>query len=336
MRRALIGLLLLAGTVPFLPAQPVAEQPGAAKLLIAFASTRERRAPPYPMVYFYEHDGVASGKLLGSIPSITKGENSVRSDSHPSLSADGRYCAFAAQLGIQDGGRIEVWDRQEKKLLASPPGLNDLPSAHQIGPSLAGNGAQVAFTAWGRGGRWDVFLYDLSGRKFLDLPGLNTPKYDERMPALNGDGRFLAYASNAPGGAGGTDVSLYDLREKKIVPLPGLNSKHLDMEPSLSADGRLIAFTSERPEGSGGRDIYLYDRSEGKLLPLPGLNSAAHEHSPSLSPDGRYLVFVSERLGGAGERDIYLYDRQAQKLLPTPGLNSKEDDFDPCVIVLPP
>ena len=30
------------------------------------------------------------------------------------------------------------------------------------------------------------------------------------------------------------------------------------------------------------------------------------------------------------------YDRETQKLLPTPGLNSRDDDFDPCVIVLPP
>jgi len=44
---------------------------------------------------------------------------------------------------------------------------------------------------------------------------------------------------------------------------------------------------------------------------------------------------VSERLGGSGERDVYLYDRVAQKVLPTPGLNSKDDDYDPCVIVMP-
>jgi Tol biopolymer transport system component len=71
------------------------------------------------------------------------------------------------------------------------------------------------------------------------------------------------------------------------------------------------------------------------MLPLPGLNSAANEQTPCLSPDGRFLVFVSERISGEGERDVYLYDRQAQKLLPTPGINSKQEDFDPCVIVLP-
>jgi len=47
------------------------------------------------------------------------------------------------------------------------------------------------------------------------------------------------------------------------------------------------------------------------------------------------VAFVSERLDGAGEKDVYLYDRQKQTLVPLPGLNSKDDDFDPCVVVLP-
>jgi len=71
------------------------------KLLLAFSSVRERRAPPYPKVYFYEHDGVGAGQLLGSIDSITNGTNFTRSDMHPSLSHDGRFCAFSAQYGVE-------------------------------------------------------------------------------------------------------------------------------------------------------------------------------------------------------------------------------------------
>src|SRR5436309_13838122 len=82
-----------------------AQAPGT-KLLLAFASTRERRDPPYPKIYFYEHDGVASGKLLGSVESVTGGTNKTRADMHPSLSLDGRLCAFSAQLGVLDGARI--------------------------------------------------------------------------------------------------------------------------------------------------------------------------------------------------------------------------------------
>ncbi len=325
--RCLLASLLIAAVC----GAPLSAAP---KLLLAFASTRQYRDPPYPKIYFYEHDGVGHGRLLGSIPSISGGVNKSRADMHPSLSRDGRFCAFSAQFGIQDGGRIHIWDRTENRLL-DLPSIQETPLVHQMGPSLSADGKLVAYSAWARPGRsprWGVFLYDVTAKKTLDLPGLNRPRSDQRMPAFSRDGRLLAFASNAPGGVGATDVHLYDLTAHKVLALPEMNSKGLDLQPALSGDGRLIAFSADRPGGAGGRDIYLYDRSARRFLPLPGLNSVAAEQSPSLTADGRYLAFVSERLGGSGERDIYLYDRQQQKLLPTPGLNSREDDFDPCLI----
>ena len=333
MFRILFSLVLLAVGLGLLSAQPV-QEPAKAKILMAFASVKERRDPPYPKIYFYEHDGVANGKLLGSIDTISKGVNNSRADMHPSLTRDGRYCAFSAQLGILDGARIQIWDRQEKKFL-DLPNIQENPKVHQMGPSFSADGKMLAFSAWARPGagpRWGVFLYDVAGKKIIDLPKLNRENFDQRMPALSADGKFLAFASNAPGGVGATDVYLYDIAAKKVIAIPEMNSKNLDIQPSLSGDGRLVAFSSDRPGGVGGRDIYLYDRLAKKFLPLPGLNSIAAEQSPCLSPDGRYLAFVSERLSGAGERDIYLYDCQTQKLVPTPGLNSKEDDFDPFIL----
>jgi Tol biopolymer transport system component len=299
----------------------------AEKLLIAFASFRERRL--HPKVYFYEHDGKSRGKVVGSIDPVNQ-----RSDYRPSLRHDGRLCAFASELENQ-AGRISLWDRKEKKLV-DLPALNDSPNA-QLSPALSADGKLLTFCAWNRpgaGSRWSVLLYDVSAKKLADLPGLNRPGVDNRMPTISGDGRWLAFASNAKGGRGRTDVYLYDRKARKVVKVPGLNSAHMDVEPSLSHDGRLVAFVSDRPGGKGGRDVYLFDRAAGKLVALPGLNSAAHEQSPCLSPDGSFLVFVSERVGGAGERDVYLYDVRAKKLLPTPGLNSKQEDFDPCVVVL--
>lgn len=336
MHRSLLSLCVLLAGVEFAAAQPAVES-SASKLLFAFSSVRERRAPPYPKVYFYEHDGVSTGKLLGSIDSITMGTNFTRADMHPSLSSDGRFCAFSAQYGVTDGGRIEIWDRVEKKLVPFPA-INDFPNVHQMTPSLSGNGSLVTFSAYARPGgspRWGLFLYDLTTKKFLDFPKPTNPAADERMPAISSDGRFIAFASNARGGVGLTDILLCDVSAKTVDALPEMNSKTLDLQPSLSGDGRLLAFSSDRPGGAGGRDLLLFDRLERAFLPLPGLNSIAPEQSPALSADGRFLAFVSERLDGSGERDVYLYDRQTQKLLPTPDLNSKEDDFDPCLIVRP-
>jgi Tol biopolymer transport system component len=328
MKRLLCLAVALLAAAALLPAQG----PPPARLLLAFASYRER--PKHPNIFFYEHDGISTGKIVGSV-GTPRGVASA--EAHPRLSADGRFCAFTFELENQTG-RIHYWDIKEKKLVELPK-LNDSPNA-QMAPSLSADGNLLAFTAWNRPGApgqgWHVFLYDRPAKKLLDLPGLNSQASDDRMPALSADGRFLAFASSRKGGAGLTDLYLYSRQEGKLLDVPGLNSERLDAEPSLSADGNLIAFTSDRPGGKGGRDVYLFDRAAGKLLDLPGLNSASHDDAPALSPDGRFLAFVSERFGGAGERDIYLYDRQAQKLLPTPGLNSKTEDFDPYVIVLRP
>jgi Tol biopolymer transport system component len=302
----------------------------AAKLLITFGSYRDR--PKHPNIFFYEHDGISSGKIVGKVGTE---RNNATAEGHPSLSRDGRFCAFTFELE-NNTGRISFWDRKEQKLIEHPA-LNNSPNA-QMGPSLSGDGNFIAFSGWARPGAgqgWHVFLYDRAAGKTVELPGLNSPSAEDRLPALSGDGRWLAFTSNRKGGVGQTDIYLYDRKQSKLLSLPRMNSKHMDAEPSLSADGNLIAFASDRPGGRGGRDIYLFDRAADKFLPLPGLNTAAHEYSPSLSPDGRFIAFVSERLGGEGERDIYLYDRQAQTLLPTPGLNSKTEDFDPCVIVRP-
>lgn len=311
--------------VLFVAATPLVAQE--AKLLIAFASYRDR--PKYPDIFFYEHDGVAKGKLAGSV----QVPRSANASGHPSLSLDGRYCAFTHEIENKTS-RIYCWDRTDQKLIDLPV-INDPPPA-QLGPSFSGDGAFIAFSAWNRPGGpgpgWHVFLYDKKAGKLADLPGLNGQTTDDRHPAISADGRFVAFTSNRKGGPGLTSVYLYDRKDSKLVDVSSFASKYTDLTPTLSADGNLIAFSSERPGGQGGRDIYLFDRGAGKLVDLPGLNSEAHEVSPALSPDGRYLMFVSERIDGEGDRDIYLYDRVSKKLLPTPGLNSAAEDFEPCII----
>ena len=160
MSRYLPGLFLIIGCISLVSAQPVPVPSGPAKLLIAFASVRERRDPPYPRIYFYEHDGVANGKLLGFVEAPGMGVNKTRSDMHPALTRDGRFCAFSAQFGVTDGARIDIWDRQEKKYLTLPE-IHGLPKVHEMSPSFSGDGKLFTFTAWawpGGSTRWSVLL----------------------------------------------------------------------------------------------------------------------------------------------------------------------------------
>src|SRR5208283_1267687 len=131
MNRLLIFLFVTLSILgAFLPAQ----EPAQPKLLIAFASYRER--PKHPNIFFYEHDGVSSIATPRAVASA---------DSHPSLSHDGRFCAFTFELE-NNTGRIHFWDMKENKLIDLPV-VNTSPNA-QMSPSLSGDGKLLAFAAW--------------------------------------------------------------------------------------------------------------------------------------------------------------------------------------------
>jgi Tol biopolymer transport system component len=182
----------------------------------------------------------------------------------------------------------------------------------------------------------------------VPLAGVNT-EYEEQMPAISGDGRWIAFVTNRPLEPGGFNspsrLLLYDREKQLLVPTPGLTPGHCrDKEPSFSSDGRYLAFASDRPgpdDEHGAGDIYLYDLREQKLVPLPGLNSAGHDCQPSISRGGRFIVFTSERfpseqVHAPGQRDIFLYDRRAAALLPTPDINTPGEEFEPSIAVLDP
>jgi Tol biopolymer transport system component len=307
-------------------------------LLIAFASYRYRGDAAD--IYFYRHDGESKGELLGPMPSESPRR---RSDHRPSLSSDGRLCAFTAQYRETVPSELRLWDRKEQKLLPLP-GSN--PTGADAQPTLSGDGRWLAFSGWhrpGSAGGYDIYLYDLERRETVPLPGLNS-EFDDQMPCLSGDGQWLAFGSTRPARAGDspstTRILLYDRQSRELVPLPGLAARgYRDTEPSLSRDGRYLAFASDRPgpaDDHGAGDIYLYDRAEQKLVALPGLNAAAHDCQPCISPGGRFLIFTSERLDGMGQRDLYLYDRKRGVLLPTPGLNHLSEEFEPALVSLDP
>src|SRR5262249_52785857 len=159
------------------------------KLLIAFSSYRDR--PRHPNIYLYEHDGTGTGKIIGTVGG-TVNRSAADSYSHPSLTADGRYCAYTYEKE-NETGRILLWDIKEQKQVDLPT-INDNPNA-QMGAAISGDGKLIAFAGWNRpkapSARWHVFLYDVSGKKIIDLPDLNVQNFDQRMPSLSGDGRFL-------------------------------------------------------------------------------------------------------------------------------------------------
>jgi hypothetical protein len=152
-------------------------------------------------------------------------------DRMPSLSADGRYLAFASSrpgAGLSD---ICLYDRTAKALVPLP-GLNGPTS--EIEPSISGDGRLIAFvsTRPDGAGQRDIYLYDRAKAARAPLAGLNSVA-PEQAPALTADGRYLAFVSERLGGSGHRDIHLYDVQRQRPVPLPGLNSPRDDVDPAI-------------------------------------------------------------------------------------------------------
>ena len=266
-------------------------------------------------IYLYD----ASTSSLVSLPNLNTDAREVS----PSITPDGRFIAFQRTVfGLED---VFLYDRSTSSLV-DLPGLNS--ASDDANPSITPDGRFIAFATTRGGDAFpeDVLLYDRSTSSLVPLPGLNTngpTGFNEGVPRISADGRFISFRSNRSGGV--DHIFLYDRSTSSLVPLPGLNSPTFaDDIPSMSADGRFIAFQSDR---SGTLTIYLYDRTKSALVPLPGLGSPAS--TPSISPDGRFIAFVSPCNGLA---DVFVYDRTTSSLVGLPGLNqSGTNDHYPSI-----
>lgn len=125
-------------------------------------------------------------------------------------------------------------------------------------------------------------------------------RYQERQPALSGDGRWVAYITDR---GGTSELVLFDLQGNRFVPLPGLNRRDQAIEsPSLSRSGRYIVYLAQ---DRGRLEVHLYDRATNRPRRLTQ-GYRGWFRNPSISPDGRYITVETAR---RGQWDIEVFDR---------------------------
>jgi len=251
----------------------------------------------------------------------------------PAISDDGRYIAFqsgATNLVIGDTNNTDdifVHDRQT--------GATTRISIRSDGAQVNGGSSSPAISADGRfvafysdasslvdgdtNGCGDIFVHDRqtgqTTRVSVDSIGNEQnapPEYDYAVVSISGDGRYVAFYSDATNLVSGdtnneTDIFVHDRQTgqttRASVATDGSEANAGSGEPSLSGDGRYVTFYSGATNlvagyMNGKGDVFVRDMQSG-ITTLVSVNSMGEQadggsFSPDISGDGRYVIFLSK------------------------------------------
>lgn len=247
---------------------------------------------------------------------LTAAGTSVSFDYFPTVSADGRFIGFRSKsdqlvAGMPAGEQVNVFLFDQAtggmELASHRHGQASVPgNAEAVEPAISADGRYLAFASGAQNliagqtdATWflDVFLYDrASGENRLVSHRANAPTAgglrSSSSPRISGDGRFVAFASEAddliPGQVSspfvqGPDIFLFDratgvtelASRSRLSPLAKAN-RASSPSTSLSLDGSTVSFqslASDLVEGDFNQqdDIFLFRRSpsQGRFFTLP-------------------------------------------------------------------
>ena len=177
--------------------------------------------------------------------------------------------------------------------------------------------------------QWDVFLHDRESGTTTRVslgPGGTQLSVPSDQPAINADGRIVAFQTGSP--LGTTQVFVYDRQSAEVTPISvgpsGTSGNAASAHPAVSADGRWVAFTSRASnllagDTNSADDVFLFDRQNGGMTrvsvgPDGDQGNSYSSGAVSLSADGRWIAFTSAAsnlvpFDTNGHEDVFVHDR---------------------------
>ena len=295
------------------------------------------------------------------------GSESDGESEYPSISADGRYVAFASNASTlvsndtNGAADIFVRDRQtgqtELVSIASDGSQgNDL----SLRPAISADGRYVAFASYANtlvtndtNAVTDIFVRDrqTGQTERVSLAGDGSQANNwSFVPAISADGRYVTFYSWADNLVGGDtnaveDVFLRDrqtgITERISVASDGSQGNLESRSSAISEDGRYVAFSSGANnlvsgDENGSYDIFLRDRQAGTTVRLSvdpeGNNGNAGSHNPKITADGSQVAFHSganNLVSGDtnGYIDIFVYTEQGGTPTPTERISVSSEEL---------
>jgi len=207
------------------------------------------------------------------------GMNTSTPETEPIFTGDGLKLAYTQGSTAR---RIRLYNGQAKQLIPLP-GLDTTGvvwSDEQPGPNQ--DGSLIAFVST-RNGNPDVFVYNRTQQRVLDLPVLRSGS-DDIEPVMSPDGRLVVFSSNRGGGpGGGYDLYMYDFMDSTLRALPAVvNTVSDERHPAISANTNVIVFQSNRTDGLGKWDVWNFERSSNRVGQGAGYSSSADDVDPGV------------------------------------------------------
>ncbi len=285
----------------------------------------------------------ASGAAEGDTTLVSvdsSGDQAMGANHHSSISADGRFVAFASEgtsFAVTEEPGVFVHDRQT--------GTSELVSVDSSGNPLNGGCCSSSYPSISSDGRFVAFvsgsnvfvrdrLTDTTGLVSISSSGNQANRLGFRHgPSISSDGRFVAFGAHATNLVTNDtntdgDIFVHDRQtgttKRVSVDSSGDQANGTSSAPSISADGRFVAFISRAtdlvPNDTNDRqDVFVRDRQMGTTwrVSVGSSGNQANHRSvhPSISSGGRFVAFVSGASNLVAndtndEFDIFVRDRQ--------------------------
>jgi len=272
----------------------------------------------------------------------------------PSISADGRFVAFASRartlVSNDDNKACDIFlrDRQlgtTTRISATASG--GWPNGDSWAPAISADGRFIAFHSFASNivtGDTnlvaDVFVHDrqTGSTSRVSLGPAGAQGNDQSLnPSISADGRFVAFHANASNLVSGDnnaswDIFRHDRQTGQTIRVSttatGGEANGDSGAPAISADGRYVAFASRAgnllaEDPNLDMDIFVKDCLTGEILLVSsapaGVPSNGDAGAPAISPDARWIVFHTwaDNLAAGdlnGRWDVFRFDRLGQTL----------------------
>jgi Tol biopolymer transport system component len=256
----------------------------------------------------------------------------------PSVSADGRFVAFASEASDIAGGGPTFDDVFVRDRAAAITRLVNVDTPVAAGlPSISDDGRYIAYAArvGAPDGPTHAFVRDVVAGTTtpVDVAAGGAPPNTDCLcqVSISGDGRhvaFISFASNlVPGdGNGAADVFVRDLDAgttvRANVDTAGGDSGSADFggrlfadSPDvLSADGRSVVFESAASDlvpgdaDGGAHDVFVRDLAVGVTRLVTDAPQVAVVLNPAISADGRRVAYDNLQFGFLRGGDVLVRD----------------------------